>query len=362
MSWDSLKIKIYEKWKVHWFAIHPPDVAEYSWNYLFTGGKQIRAHLFCELWHYLSPDSEVCAELAFAIECIHVASLVLDDTPWMDNASERRGRTTLHKYLTPKKALLIVYELAVMVRQMWKENKPSFISEEDWQSLARDKLQRLAIGQAYDLEKRGNLYELASLKTGVLFELVTETVAVCIGLDRDFWKIWGNNLGILFQWMDDWCDRDEDLLQGNRNAFNEAHDLTLANYSFLWSRIEESIGAQWFERPFGNYLRQYFTGKLPLLTGHSLKTATLENKLDFSYLKNVSVPEEFHYDFQNNELDDILKKKGVITSYNAKELLKRLYRLSEQSYTLPILQTNLWYVDEELWQDLEEINSFLSKF
>lgn len=33
----------------------------------FTGGKEIWSKLFCELWKYLSPDSEVCAELAFAI-------------------------------------------------------------------------------------------------------------------------------------------------------------------------------------------------------------------------------------------------------------------------------------------------------
>jgi geranylgeranyl pyrophosphate synthase len=30
-----------------------------------------------------------------------------------------------------------------------------------------------------------------------------------------------NNLGILFQWMDDYLDMDEDITQNNRNAFNE---------------------------------------------------------------------------------------------------------------------------------------------
>ena len=69
MSWDVLKQDIYDKWKPYWFQLHPPDVAEYSWNYLFTGGKEIRAKLFCDMWHYLSPDSKVCGELAFAIEC-----------------------------------------------------------------------------------------------------------------------------------------------------------------------------------------------------------------------------------------------------------------------------------------------------
>ena len=111
MSWDILKPTIYEKWRTHWFKIHPADVAEYSWNYLFTGGKEIRSKLFCELWKYLSPDSEISAELAFAIECIHVSSIVLDDTPWMDNASERRGRKTLHTVFSPKKAVLIASEL-----------------------------------------------------------------------------------------------------------------------------------------------------------------------------------------------------------------------------------------------------------
>ena len=99
MSWDIQKASVYEKWKPYWFRTHPNDVAEYSWNYLFTGGKQIRAKLFCDLWSYLSGNindtidtrlyntyndntniSYSVAELAFAIECIHVASIVLDDT------------------------------------------------------------------------------------------------------------------------------------------------------------------------------------------------------------------------------------------------------------------------------------------
>ena len=48
--WDIYKIKIHEKWKKRWFDTHPYEIAEYSWNYLFTGGKEIRSKLFCELW------------------------------------------------------------------------------------------------------------------------------------------------------------------------------------------------------------------------------------------------------------------------------------------------------------------------
>jgi geranylgeranyl pyrophosphate synthase len=234
MSWELYKAEIYDKWSKKWLESHPKEIGEYSWNYLFTGGKQIRPKLFCELWNYLSPGSKILAELAFAIECIHVSSIVLDDTPWMDNASERRGKATLHTVFSPKKAVLISYDLLDIATEIWKNNRPEHITVEVWGDFLKTKLQKLIIGQWYDLEKKGTLVELSSLKTGVLFELVTETVALCIGLDPEFWKIWGNNLGILFQWMDDFLDMEEDKEQQNRNAFNESYDITLKNYSILW--------------------------------------------------------------------------------------------------------------------------------
>ena len=40
MSWEEIKRPLYEKWKKHWFDTHPHNIAEYSWNYLFTGGNK----------------------------------------------------------------------------------------------------------------------------------------------------------------------------------------------------------------------------------------------------------------------------------------------------------------------------------
>ena len=120
------------------------------------------------------------------------------------------------------------------------------------------------MGQWYDLEKKGSLFELASLKTGVLFELVTETVARCLSLDKDFWRQWGNHLGVLFQWMDDWLDREEDIAQDNRNAFNEAPDTTLQQYGLIWQQLVNGIGSSWFRTPFGSFMKLYFTQQLPL--------------------------------------------------------------------------------------------------
>ena len=74
-----------------------------------------------------------CGELAFAIECIHAASLILDDTPWMDNATTRRGRQTLHLSFSNKKTLMICHDVMYMVYLIWSENKPEHTSTSDWE-------------------------------------------------------------------------------------------------------------------------------------------------------------------------------------------------------------------------------------
>jgi len=350
MSWDILKKEMYEKWKPYWFQVHPPEIAEYSWNYLFTGGKQIRPSLFCELWEYLAPASTIAGELAFAIECIHVASIVLDDTPWMDDANERRGQKTLHTVFTPKKAALISYELIDIVRNIWINNKPAHVSDAAWQNLLIGKLQRLTVGQVYDIEKRGNLIELASLKTGVLFELVTETVALCVGLDTEFWKMWGNNLGILFQWMDDWHDREQDILQSNRNAFNEAHHTTLKNYQYLWSKIESGIGRQWFERPFGKFILNYFTNDMPITRNTSI--SSLNDSILITYPTDLVIPEIINYEFD---------KKNVPPQFSGKDILQRIFSASGEFFIIPSIKINLWYVNENEWEHLEEIKNLLAR-
>lgn len=69
----------------------------------------------------------------------------------------------------------------------------------------------------------------------------------------------GNNLGILFQWTDDWNDMTEDIVQNNRNAFNEDYNFTLDNYIHIWQKIENGIGPSWFKQPFGIFMKSYFT-------------------------------------------------------------------------------------------------------
>jgi hypothetical protein len=374
MLWSKLKEPIYEKWKTYWFSIHPREIAEYSWEYLFTGGKEIRANLFCELWQYLSPDSEIYAELAFAIECIHVASLVIDDTPSMDNAIERRKKKTLHVILSEKKALLISFEIMEMVRMIWIANKPPHIDADDWYNFIVIKLQLLTLGQLYDIQQSGTLKELASLKTGTLFELVTETVAICIELDRPFWKIWGNNLGILFQWTDDWFDQKEDALQENRNAFNESYDTTMYDYKYIWNKLQLSIGEYWFTIPFGNYIYRYFseivsTNDIPsvfnlndinvyidyddlLFTHQSMPVQRTSVRQLINKYKNGITKKEIV------KLTSAKRNRKIISGKQIVSCILKLSMIMKDKELTKMLKTDLWNIDETEWQYVPEIVEF----
>lgn len=340
--WDDYKVKIYQKWQQKWFETHTQDIAEYSWDYLFTGGKQIRPKLFCELWQYLCPDIPINSELAFAIECIHVCSIVLDDTHLMDNATERRGRKTLHTMFGNKKAILISYDLLDMSLEIWKTNKPTNIDQDIWLELLKSKLKRLIIGQWYDLEKTGTIIELCSLKTGVLFELVTETVALCIGLDTDFWRVWGNNLGVLFQLKDDYLDMEEDKQQNNRNAFNESYEITLKNYHILWQSVEKGIGKKWFESDFGIFINRYFTEKIL----DNIQPSQFNNlsEITIDYPSDILIPEPIRNVSKP-------KTKYIFNFINAKDLMKHMMR-SVELITTNDYQThhNYWNIDESLWE------------
>lgn len=355
--WEKYKEPIYNKWKEYWYHTHPEDVARYSWDYLFTGGKEIRARLFCELWHYLSPDSEVCAELAFAIECIHVASLILDDSPWMDHAAERRGRKTLHLQFSDKKALLLCHDVMKMVYHIWLENCPPEIQIHDWKSHLQDTLERLTIGQYYDLEKKGNLTTLASLKTGVLFGFVTETVALCIQLNPFFWKEWGNRLGILFQWMDDWHDQEEDTTQGNRNAFNEAYESTVADYSRYWNELCITIGSSWFRTEFGQYLYQYFTNiPFPISTTVPLSSFTqLPVFLPLCTQYHLPSPDQIYKKMTEKEYHTLLPFETSM------EMIQTMILMIRRREEFEPLKTNIWPLSEEEWNRVPEIQAWIER-
>jgi len=70
------------------------EAIEYA---LFPGGKRVRPMLTLLGAELVGGKPEEVVPAAVAVEFIHTASLIFDDLPCMDNASERRDKESLHE-------------------------------------------------------------------------------------------------------------------------------------------------------------------------------------------------------------------------------------------------------------------------
>lgn len=80
------------------------EAAEYA---LFSGGKRLRPVLTLLGAELVGGKSSSIFVPACAVEFIHTSSLIFDDLPCMDNAGERRGKTSLHEKYDDGLAILV---------------------------------------------------------------------------------------------------------------------------------------------------------------------------------------------------------------------------------------------------------------
>lgn len=80
------------------------EAVEYA---LFSGGKRLRPVLTLLGAELFGGKAEMMIPAAAAVEFIHTSSLIFDDLPCMDNARERRGKTSLHEKFGEGLAILV---------------------------------------------------------------------------------------------------------------------------------------------------------------------------------------------------------------------------------------------------------------
>lgn len=171
------------------------------------GGKRIRPVLCLAVAEAAGGMPENALSPATALELVHTFSLVHDDLPALDDDDERRGRPTVHVVFGEAVALLagdalLAEALAVAARC----DRPEIARE-----LAEATLGMIG-GQYLDVTGADvRLENLHRLKTGRLF-----AAAVGLGLwaadvaseAQGPWRAFGEELGILFQAVDDLLDGD----------------------------------------------------------------------------------------------------------------------------------------------------------
>ena len=174
-----------------------------------SGGKKVRPTITLLAGQIFDGDDDVLVTMATAVELLHIATLVHDDT--VDKADTRRGRATISNVWGNDVAVLlgdyvfatsatfvcdtgnlrVVRRFSETIMELAQGELAEFFSVYDW-------------GQSID-DYNKRIYD----KTASLFCTASESGAVLAGAPEDACQAlrdYGYNLGMAFQIMDDVLD------------------------------------------------------------------------------------------------------------------------------------------------------------
>ncbi|MDX6515778.1 MAG: geranylgeranyl diphosphate synthase, type [Gaiellaceae bacterium] len=170
------------------------------------GGKRIRPVLVLATAEAAGGEAEAALPAGVALELVHTFSLVHDDLPALDDDDERRGRASTHVAFGEAVGVLAGDALlAEALRLALAYPEPAVARE-----LVQATLGMIG-GQYLDIKGEGDPETVNRLKTGCLF-----SAAIGLGLwvagmperDQAPWRAFGDELGLLFQLVDDLLDGD----------------------------------------------------------------------------------------------------------------------------------------------------------
>ncbi len=199
------------------------------------GGKRLRAKLVLKI----APQNEKAPLLAAIVELIHAASLLHDDV--IDDAQLRRGQPSVNATEGSKVAVMlgdILYSKAFNELVSFETKIAQMVSAA---------VTSLSIGELMDVElaKKFNSNEkkyldMLYLKTASLIEAAAATAAILAGKESRKYALFGKNLGLSFQIIDDILDITSDEKTLGKPAMNDFKEgkVTLP-YIYLFESLDD---------------------------------------------------------------------------------------------------------------------------
>ena len=199
-------------------------------------GKRLRAKLILKI----AGVSEASLKLAAIVELIHAASLLHDDV--IDDAFTRRGESSINARFGNKTAIMlgdILYskgfsELTFM---------PSDVAYSISHAVAL-----LSVGELLDVELSNSFndseeryFDMIYKKTASLIEASAKAAALLTGKNGDIYGLYGKNLGLAFQIIDDILDitqSSETLGKPSLNDFKEGK--TTLPYLYMYRKLSST--------------------------------------------------------------------------------------------------------------------------
>jgi geranylgeranyl diphosphate synthase type II len=198
-----------------------------SVRYALTGGKRVRAVICLATLEAAGGEAEEGLPAAASLELVHAFSLVHDDLPALDNDAERRGRPSV--WAEHGEAIAILAGDALLAEAF--RLALSYPFPEVGRELAQATLGMIG-GQYLDITGSApDDATLHRLKTGCLFAASVGMALWVAGVperEQGPWRAFGDELGLLFQIVDDILDGDGYVLsQGEEGARALADDAAL---------------------------------------------------------------------------------------------------------------------------------------
>jgi len=197
-------------------------------------GKRLRAKLILKI----AGSSLAVVKTAAIVEMIHAASLLHDDV--IDDAYTRRSKPSLNALYGNKTAIMvgdILYSKGFLELNNISPDVAKIVSNAVVQ-LSLGELKDVSLSKAFNLDKKIYL-EMIYQKTASLMEASAGVAAILADKDKDAYMIYGRNLGIAFQMIDDILDITMDAKTLGKPALHDFEEgKTTLPYIYLYEALD----------------------------------------------------------------------------------------------------------------------------
>ncbi|MEM6795898.1 MAG: polyprenyl synthetase family protein [Acidobacteriota bacterium] len=206
---------------------HPRRVGKAANHLLDVGGKRLRPLCLALASRLGSGFDERALDLAIAVELVHSATLLHDDV--VDYADQRRGTPTARSiYGNAASIFAGDWLLIEALRRVRKASYPTLLGD------LLDVIEEMIFAESLQLECRGRLgmnrdsyFQVAEGKTASVFRWALRAGGVAGGLGaeaQDALALYGQNLGVTFQAVDDLLDLTGDPESTGKDLFTDLRE------------------------------------------------------------------------------------------------------------------------------------------
>jgi len=204
---------------------------------MLAEGKMLRSKLILKIAGVNDDSIKLCS----VVEMIHAASLLHDDV--IDEADTRRGKPSINALFDNKTSIMfgdVLYSKAFTELSQMDKRISYTIS---------NAVTLLSIGEMLDVDLTNDFntsydkyFDMIFKKTASLIEASAKAAAILCGKDEEAFALYGKNLGLAFQMIDDILDITQDSATLGKPAMLDfVEGKVTIPYLLLHERIEDKV-------------------------------------------------------------------------------------------------------------------------